>query len=574
MKFEKVIGNIDPKVVKECEEKMSTLFLILAARYDLDSAPEKIGGDPLISYLMIPCQHYLTNVMSTAATDGKRYYWNPDFIRNLSIVGLRFVAMHEALHATFMHPSRCMGRNPKLWNIAVDYIVNGYVMDDLKKRNKNPAQDFNKHLGNFVTLPQYAQLIKDPFNLPEDLKKIVFSDEKDTFNSGVEMPAPDFEGELTEEQKKEAARRQKFGGFFFADPNLDEEMKNPEKVYAYLYSLFPKCPECGKMGVYQKPSSGQNGQGKQKGKGKGQQGQNPGNQPGQGQPGNQPGQQGNQPGQGQGQGQGQGNQPGQGCGHGGHGCGTCGGAGSIDVFGLGGTLDDHIDASADKDELSKKLAEAIEHAKREIKSKGIGSIPGGLEDELGELIKPQVKWQDYIKSKITRIRNDGSRSDYTRFKTRPLTYQCMTPKRKDYYIKFACLLDCSGSMSDDDIIYGVSQLQSLDSKAEGVIVPADCTIYFDKAVKVKSCKAEELKKTKVVGRGGTSFMDFTSQYKEKLGEVDFLIVISDGFISEEEMNSFDDPSVPLYWIITSDHASFSPKYGKVFRLRNGDTRAT
>ncbi len=577
MKFEKIIGKVDKNLVARCEAKMSDMFLLLAAKYDLDTAPEKLGGDPLIAYLLIPYQHYLTYAIPTAATDGKRYYWNPDFIDKLSIIGLRFVAMHETLHATFMHPSRCMGRNPKIWNIAVDFIVNGFIMDDLKKRGKNPRQDFNKHLGNFITLSQYASLIKDPFNIPEDLKKLVYTKDRQ-LASEVELPGPEFEGELTDEQKKEVQRRQAFGGFFFADPDLEESMKDPEKIYSYLYQQFPKCPECGKLGVYTKPSpsGGKKQKGQNQGNQPGQQGQ--GNQPGQGQgkgnkqgQGNQPG--GNQPGgnqPGNQPGQGQGNQPGQGCGHG---CGTCGGADSVDIFGLGGTLDEHMSSNEDKDELTKRLAEAIEHAKREIKSKGIGSIPGGLEDEIGELSKPQIKWQDSIKSKITRIKQEGSRNDYTRFKTRPLFYNMLIPKKKDYYTKFVCLLDCSGSMSDEDISYGVSQLQALDRNSEGWIVPADATIYYDKAVEVKACSAESLKKTKVVGRGGTCFMDFTKEYKSHFGDPDFLIIITDGFISDQEMNSFDDPTVPLYWILTSQHASFSPKYGKVFHLRNGDVTA-
>ena len=39
----------------------------------------------------------------------------------------RFVLAHEYLHAGLEHGERCLGRDPFLWNIAVDYVVNGWL---------------------------------------------------------------------------------------------------------------------------------------------------------------------------------------------------------------------------------------------------------------------------------------------------------------------------------------------------------------------------------------------------------------------------------------------------------------
>lgn len=609
MKFAKVIGKIDKSVVLQCEDKLSSVFLQCGMRYDASLKIEGfdgVGGDPLVFNLVVPYEHYLTDVMPTAATDGKRFYWNPDFILRHSLLGLRFVAAHEAFHAFLMHPDRIMGRIPKLWNIAVDYIVNNMIMDDLKNRQKDPAKMFEAHLGKFITIDQYAALIKDPFNMPKELAGL-FENAQKTPKSGVMLPQPSFEGELTEEQKKEIKRRSMAqSGCFFADAKIENDFKSPEKIYSYFYQMMPKCPECGRIGMYKMPDknqqkgnqqnqSGQNGNKPgQKGKQKNNQpGQQPGNQPGQGnQPGNQPGQNGNQQGQGgcghnhgnqqgqggcghgnqpgsgqQGQGSGQGNQQGQGqCDHGG--CGTCGGDDYMDIFGFGDTLDEHMASEEEKEKLAQRLSAAIEQSKRSA-----GYVPAGLEGELGELVKPQVKWQDYIKSKINRSRQGGKRTDWTKFRNRPLAWGSMQPKKKDYFVKFACLVDTSGSMSDDDIAYGVSQLQSLDRQAEGHIVPADAQIYYDKAVKVKDCKAESLKSMKVVGRGGTAFMSFCSDYQDHFGDADFLIIITDGFLYGDELQTAHKPNIPVYWIITSDHADFKPGFGKVFHLRNGDTTA-
>jgi predicted metal-dependent peptidase len=60
----------------------------------------------------------------TAATDGKYFYYNKDFISALSIPNLVFLWGHEVEHCVYDHFGRRGDRNPMLWNIANDYVVN------------------------------------------------------------------------------------------------------------------------------------------------------------------------------------------------------------------------------------------------------------------------------------------------------------------------------------------------------------------------------------------------------------------------------------------------------------------
>lgn len=41
----------------------------------------------------------------------------------------RFVMAHELLHVGLMHHSRCQGRDPYLWNVACDYVINGWLVE-------------------------------------------------------------------------------------------------------------------------------------------------------------------------------------------------------------------------------------------------------------------------------------------------------------------------------------------------------------------------------------------------------------------------------------------------------------
>ena len=67
---------------------------------------------------------------NTAATDGRAIYFNRKFFEPLSIKQIEFVIAHEILHNVFDHMSRREGRDPKIFNIAADYCVNGQVVRD------------------------------------------------------------------------------------------------------------------------------------------------------------------------------------------------------------------------------------------------------------------------------------------------------------------------------------------------------------------------------------------------------------------------------------------------------------
>lgn len=568
MKFSKIIGKIDGKLVHQAEEKLSQVFLELGTRYNNEHVGTGMGGDPLIFGLMYPVEHVCTLNMPTAATDGKRYYWNPKFVLKQSRIGLRIICAHEAWHAIYMHPQRRGSRLPKLWNIAVDYIVNGTVMEDFKARKMDPAENFSKHLGKFMTLPQYAEMLKNPFAKQNGIDEI---DIKDAAPSTVELPGPNVDRELTPEEQKELERREKVVRFYYADPALEEEMKRPEAIYDFLYNLLPKCPKCGSVGVYKNPNKKKKDKGKDKdkddkdkekkqGKDKGDQKDkgDKGDKPdqhdhGDGQPCNCPGDQpGDQPGDGQGD---QGDGEGQGC------CGECGDG--MDIFGLGGTVDDHIDTEESQEKLAKRISDAMEAAR-----KMAGHVPAALEDELGKLTAPKVTWQDIIRTRLLKARAGNGRNDWTRFRSRPMFSGLLVPKRKNYFAHFGCLLDTSGSMGKDDMAFGISQLSALDERSEGTIVPADATIYWDQATKVKKANAEELSKIKIVGRGGTKYAEFFTDYEANIGKCDFLIVVTDGYLLDSDVAEMKHPGVDVIWLITSG-SSFNPPFGRAFDLKDG-----
>lgn len=65
-----------------------------------------------------------TGWCDTAATDGRHFFYNREFIKNLTPDELLFLFGHEVLHVVFDHIGRRGHRDPKLHNMAADYIVN------------------------------------------------------------------------------------------------------------------------------------------------------------------------------------------------------------------------------------------------------------------------------------------------------------------------------------------------------------------------------------------------------------------------------------------------------------------
>ena len=63
--------------------------------------------------------------LPTAATDGRRFYYNTKFLKQLTPKQIEFLFGHEVLHVVYDHIGRRGDRDGQLSNIAADYCVNG-----------------------------------------------------------------------------------------------------------------------------------------------------------------------------------------------------------------------------------------------------------------------------------------------------------------------------------------------------------------------------------------------------------------------------------------------------------------
>jgi len=125
-KFENLIGPTDPKIDNEARERLITARIGLLLKHSF-------FGNLATRLKLVNADEWC----STAATDGQKFYYNSRFIMMLKVKEVEFLVGHEVLHVVYDHIGRRVDRDPEIWNIADDYVVNA----DLKRHK----------IGEFIT---------------------------------------------------------------------------------------------------------------------------------------------------------------------------------------------------------------------------------------------------------------------------------------------------------------------------------------------------------------------------------------------------------------------------------------
>lgn len=103
----------------------------------------------------------------TAATDGRYFYYNRDFIEKLDKLETMFLFAHEVEHCVYDHMGRRGGRKPQLWNAAADFVINLELEEHKIGRIPDPKTSGvkacydTKYKGMFAE-EVYEKLLDDP----------------------------------------------------------------------------------------------------------------------------------------------------------------------------------------------------------------------------------------------------------------------------------------------------------------------------------------------------------------------------------------------------------------------------
>jgi len=85
---------------------------------------------PFVGSIAMRMPFELSRDIPTAATNGKRVVFNPDFLDTLTDEEVKFLAAHECFHPMLEHIFRRGDRQRKRWNMAGDYVINQLLTDE------------------------------------------------------------------------------------------------------------------------------------------------------------------------------------------------------------------------------------------------------------------------------------------------------------------------------------------------------------------------------------------------------------------------------------------------------------
>ena len=127
----------------------------------LDKAKAQLlSKSPFFATLMMGTHVIESEDIPTAATDGRKIYYNPDFFEPLSIDVVQFVLAHELGHMMYEHIARKGARDHRLFNIAGDHVINLLLKDDGFTLWEEALHD-DKYRG-MSTEQVYHKLLEDP----------------------------------------------------------------------------------------------------------------------------------------------------------------------------------------------------------------------------------------------------------------------------------------------------------------------------------------------------------------------------------------------------------------------------
>ena len=174
---------------KELEKKLEAeaLFKLKAARL------AAVTRWPYFDTLFMAMKLVASKEIPTVGTDTLgRFYFNANFVAELSVQELATMWQHEILHTFLEHSERIGTRQFKDWNIACDCEIN----DDLLAENAPFPRDYQPHLpGNYnlkngkLAEYYYEQIVEDQQESPEgQSNKPNGSSDSGSSDSGNEKP--------------------------------------------------------------------------------------------------------------------------------------------------------------------------------------------------------------------------------------------------------------------------------------------------------------------------------------------------------------------------------------------------
>jgi len=190
-------------------------------------------------------------------------------------------------------------------------------------------------------------------------------------------------------------------------------------------------------------------------------------------------------------------------------------------------------------------------------NKDKGSIPGGLEAEIGTVLEPEVDWRTALWKFVAKTPSDFDEYD-RRFFYRGLYLEGLESES----INVSVCIDTSGSVSDRLLEQFMGELKGILRSYPHV----KCDLFYADWSLNGPYEIDSIEGVpKVIGRGGTSFKPFFNYIKKNNDHFNSnkaLIYLTDGFGDFPK-----DASAPTMWIVCKDGLETNQfPFGDVIRI--------
>lgn len=188
--------------------------------------------------------------------------------------------------------------------------------------------------------------------------------------------------------------------------------------------------------------------------------------------------------------------------------------------------------------------------------KAMGKMPGGLQRLVDGILDPQVNWQEHLRSSIVTLHGSNESTwahpNRRRLAAPPHIYwpgRCGTRTGR-----VGLVIDTSGSIGEAELKTFLSEVSGILNDCMPEMVYAmyvDARLHNDEVIEIEDVNQIPELGQKAGGGGGTNMMIGYSELRKRDLNVEYMIILTDGYTPFDPEDS-DDLNVPTIWCITTD----------------------
>ena len=168
--------------------------------FDIETIKRKmLVKYPFFGSIVANVDYKENNAIETAGTDGDVIYYNSNYLNSKSIEEQTFTFAHEVCHIAFNHILRSEGKDPYLWNIATDAVINAFLKEDGLKLSEGVV-DMEDAI-NYDAEELYEKLLKEKEKQQENQNQQNDSGENSQSNDSQEQ-SQDSQSQDSQEQSQ------------------------------------------------------------------------------------------------------------------------------------------------------------------------------------------------------------------------------------------------------------------------------------------------------------------------------------------------------------------------------------